>query len=91
MVIPEEFKYFTRCFYNGIFEENYDERKAIQVTLGMQKPQQLIAIKSFLDAALAKSSGPELQQIWNSGGAIYGIPDDNELRAFLTLIHDMIQ
>lgn len=92
IVVPEEFRRFTRCFLQGSLEEAASVEAWIEFALHFSSAEQQAVIKSFLDDMLArKVDGPELQRIWNAGSPSYGIGDNNELRQFLIRIRDSIK
>jgi heme oxygenase len=90
--VPEEFRYFTRCFLQGSLEEAPSIEAWIEFALHLSNAEQQAVIKSFLDDILVrKVDGPQLQRIWDAGAPSYGFDDDNELRQFLTQIRDSIK
>lgn len=92
MEIPQEFKAFTRFFWQGSDEEVSEEKEWIANALRLTNTQQRAVVKRFLDELLTSNAdGKELQRIWASGAPSYDIPNDAELRYFLTLVRDMIE
>ena len=89
--IPEEFKRFSRCFFNGSLESAPSEHEWIERALRLNSPKQLAVVKRFLDEVLRDSNGPELQRIWHSGEPVYALADAEELRMFLSLVRDLIK
>lgn len=91
MAVPEEFKQFTRSFLQGSDREAADERDWIARALKLTTSERRVVIKSFLDELLSSDADvEELRRVWNSGSPNYGVYDDH-VRAFLTLVRDMIE
>jgi hypothetical protein len=87
MQVPEEFKRFSRCFWQGSHLEVNDERDWIGRALKLSTAEQRKVIKIFIEELLAsKAEVRELQQVWNSGSPRYGL-DDDHVRDFFQLIH----
>ena len=92
MNTPEEFKRFVRSFWQGSEDEAASVREWIANALSLSDHRQKAVIANFLDDVLRRDvSGKELQRIWSSGGPSYMLPDDEDLRAFLRQVRDMIR
>jgi hypothetical protein len=90
--IPREFKHFTRCFLQDSISEGDSDREWIAGALELIDAQQRSVVKRFLTELLSgNADGNELQHVWASGSPNYVIPDNEELRLFLTIIRDMIK
>ena len=90
MQIPEEFKRFTRCFWQGSHLEASDEKDWIDRALKLSTTEQREVIKSFLEELLANGADvEELQRVWNSGSPSYGLQDDH-VRNFFQMIRDQL-
>ena len=91
MQIPEDFKRFTRCFWQGSDREATNLKEWIANALRLSTTAQQAVIKSFLDQLLSSNvDGKELQRVWASGGSSYGIDDNDQLQAFLVMVRDTI-
>lgn len=91
MDIPDEFKYFTSCFWQGSDREAKNERDWVMRALKLNTQEQQTIIRSFLDSLLSgDATDEELQRIWSAGSPSYGI-HLRHARAFLTLIRDAIE
>ena len=91
MEVPEEFKRFAQCLWQGSHREAADERHWIARALKLNTPEQRAVIKRFLDELLSTDADVgELQRAWNSGSPNYGVYDEH-VRSFLTLVRDMIE
>ena len=91
MQVPDEFKRFTRCFWQGSHLEAGDQKDWIARALKLSSSEQRKVIKRFLDELLASDAEvKELQSVWNSGSPSYGLRDDN-VRAFLGDVRDMAE
>jgi hypothetical protein len=92
VVIPREFKHFTRCFLQDSISEGDSEREWIAGALELIGAQERDVVKRFLiDLLSGNPDGDELQRVWASGSPNYVIPDNEELRLLLTMIRDMIK
>ena len=90
MIVPEEFKRFTRCFLQGSFDEAIDERDWIRRALQLNSIEQRAVIKKFIVGLLsAETDLGELQKVWKSGQPSYGI-SDGHIRKFLEEVRDLI-
>jgi hypothetical protein len=90
IVVPDEFKRFTRCFLQGSFDEAIDERDWIKNALRLNSAAQRVAIKKFLVELLRNPSDTnELQRVWKSGSPSYGVSDQH-IRKFMKEIVSMI-
>lgn len=90
LVIPEEFKRFTRCFLQGSFDEASGERDWIQRALQLNSADQRAVIRKFLVEMLQKTADvDELQRVWRSGSPSYGL-SDGHIRKFMQEIIELI-
>ncbi len=91
MEVPEEFKRFTQCLWQGSHREAADERDWIARALKLNTPEQRAVIKRFLDELLSTNPNiEELQRVWNSGSPNYGVHNEH-IRSFLSLVRDTIE
>ena len=87
MLVPEDFKYLTQCFWNGSLEEAKTLDDWVSNAVRLLNARQKVVVKSFLDDVISRNlTDKELQRIWKEGGACYGFPDTNELRRVLRII-----
>ena len=90
IVVPDEFKRFTRCFLQGSFDEARDERDWIKRALQLNSEYQRSVIKKFLVELLKiTSDDSELESVWKSGAPSYGL-SDRHIRKFIEKIVEMI-
>jgi len=89
MLVPEEFKRLTRCFWQGSDREAKDEDDWIARSLRLCGEPEQVVIKKFLAELLARNpSVAELKEIWRSGSSSYGVYDEH-VRDFFQKIHDL--
>lgn len=92
METPDEFKRFTRCFWQGSEREAADEKEWIANALKLNTTQQRAVIKRFLVALLSSDAdAAELERVWNSGSPSYALVETDRYRYVFTLIRDMIK
>lgn len=90
MKTPEEFRYFTSCFWDGSHRESDSERLWVARALKMSTRDEQLVIKAFVRELLERdASVEEFQQAWRSGSSVYGIHND-KIRDFFALIRDSI-
>ena len=91
MLVPEEFKYLTRCFWDGSHQEAKSLAEWVSNAVRLLDVRQKAVVQPFLDDVLSRNlPDNELQRIWNDGGARYCFPDPNELRRVLAMIRDKL-
>ncbi len=89
MLVPEEFKRLTRCFWQGSDREAKDEDDWIARSLRLCGEREQAVVKKFLADLLARNpSVAELKRIWQSGGPSYGVHDEHVL-GFFRKIRDL--
>ena len=90
MLIPEEFKRFTRRFLQGSDREARDEREWVRNAIAMTPQSDRVLIKKFLVELLnTKVGSKELITIWESGSPSFGVYE-NHIRKFFEDLRDTI-
>jgi hypothetical protein len=91
MVVPEEFKKLTGCFWSGSHLEAAGDVDWIQRALRLLNPTERKVVKRFLTALLERNpSVAELQTVWRAGLTGYGTHDQT-IRSFFEKIRDLIK
>jgi fructose-1-phosphate kinase PfkB-like protein len=85
--IPPEFRYLVACFHQDSLEGVVNEQQWIATAIEfLSKPQKQV-VRGFLDDLLAGDvSNADLTRIWESSDPDFIIPNEVELRQFLTLV-----
>ncbi|MFA5948808.1 MAG: hypothetical protein WC807_00840 [Hyphomicrobium sp.] len=66
MLVPEKFKYLTRCFWFGSHERARSLDEWVTNAVRLLDARKKAVVKPFLDEALIRNlSDKELQNIWN--------------------------
>ncbi len=91
LVIPREFKSFTRLFSFVDFKSAVDQQAWISAVLETNSRQRNIVVKRFLVELLAiEASDAELEHIWQTWSPEFRVAGPGAMRRFLTQVRDTI-
>jgi hypothetical protein len=87
--IPSEFRYLVGCFHQDSLEGIASEQEWIAAAVEFLGETQKEVVRGFLDDVLSGDvSNADLRRIWESSDPDFLIPNEAELRQFLTLMRN---